>query len=451
MFDSICPLEYRYLDFPEAKDVRRYLSEEAFIKYIVFVEAQLVRAYALEELCPSDVADIVEKAAENIDIEEVYKEEKRIKHQLRAIVNCLAKKSGPQASPWIHLGATSHDIICTSDSLRHKDFTLKLLIPCFGELLKNLIDVATREKATPQMGRTHGQHAVTTTFGFAISEYISRIGSRICKIHEAANNLRGQFSGAVGSYNAQSLILDNPITFETKYLNILGLKPGDHSTQIIEPEYILDLLHHVISAFGVLANFSDDMRHLQRSEIDEIAEAFEEAQVGSSTMPHKKNPINFENAKSLYKTFMPRILTYYMDQISEHQRDLSNSASSRFIGEILCSLYIVARRLGKTVSKLIVNHNALKQNIEKNGKKIMAEAYYLILSKHGITDAHEFVRKHIHSGGDLSNIEKAFPDLRLTEEEIKILSSPQNYIGKAVEKTEEICEKWKRKLAALKL
>src|SRR5690606_31536898 len=116
---------------------------------------------------------------------------------------------------------------------------------------------------------------------------------------------------------------------------------------VVEPEYVLDFVHTIVSAFGVLANFADDVRHLQRTEIGELGEAFEAEQVGSSTMPHKRNPWNYEHVKSLWKTFAPRMQTLYADQISEHQRDLTNSASSRFTAEIIAGFAAALERLEK--------------------------------------------------------------------------------------------------------
>jgi adenylosuccinate lyase len=449
MLESISPLEYRYLDIPQAAELRRFLSEEAFIRYLARVEATLVDMYAKEGKCSIEVAQCVEKAAAEITAEEVYHEEKKIHHQVRAVVNCLSKRAGEHASPWIHLGATSHDIVCTADSLRYRDFVYQSLLPCLCKLEKSLMELALREKNTPQIGRTHGQHAVPTTFGFTLAEYVSRLGSRILKVAKCAEDLRGKFSGAVGAYNAQSLLIDDPLAFEKKFLAQLNLKPADHSTQIVQPEYLLDLLHTVVSTLGILANLADNMRHLQRSEIDEIAEHFGAAQVGSSTMPHKRNPISFENIKSLYKTFMPRMITYYLDQISEHQRDLTNSASARFIGEIFCGLYIAAQRMESTISKTVVNYPALQKNLHLNGGEIMAEPCYLILSRHGKAQAHESVRKYVQSGGNnlLEFVEKQ--GIQLTEQEKEILSGPEHYLGLSSQKTEIVCSYWKEKIEAL--
>ena len=137
------------------------------------------------------------------------------------------------------------------------------------------------------------------------------------------------------------------------------LKPAEISTQIIPPEPLSDFIHTLVSSFSVLANFSDDMRHLQRSEIAEVGEAFEEEQVGSSTMPQKRNPINFENVKSMWKAFMPRMLTVYMDGISEHQRDLTNSCSQRYLPELLVAFDSSIRRMINVSSRLKVD----KKNI----------------------------------------------------------------------------------------
>jgi adenylosuccinate lyase len=451
IFASVSPLEYRYLHMPEAAEVRAYLAEEAFVRYMAKVEAALVEAYAAEGLCSKEIAQAVAQAASRITAAEVYHEEERIHHETRALVNCLAQKAGATAAPWIHLGATSEDIIGTANALRYRDFCRRMLLPALCELEKTLISLSLREKESCQIGRTHGQHAVPLTLGFALCEYVSRLGGRIVRLGECSDNLRGKFSGAVGAYNAQSLLLADPLEFEKTFLATLGLKPADHSTQIIEPEYTLDLLHAAVSLFGVFANLSDDMRHLQRSEIGEISEEFTAAQVGSSTMPHKQNPISFENIKSLWKVFVPRVFTAYLDQISEHQRDLTNSASSRFVGEILCALYIATLRLNATLGRLGVNRAALEVNLKKNWHKTIAEPCYLILARNGHVGAHERVRKAVQSGENLSAWLSKELVRPLTASEENTLRGPEHYLGLAIKKTEVVCQEWQEKIAALEV
>ena len=117
----------------------------------------------------------------------------------------------------------------------------------------------------------------------------------------------------------------------------------------------------VSTAFGVLANLADDLRHLQRSEIDEVREFFDPSQVGSSTMPQKRNPWNTEHVKSLWKAFSPRVMTFFMDQISEHQRDLSNSASQRFIVEYIAGFSFAVKRMIKILKSLNVVRDKMKE------------------------------------------------------------------------------------------
>ena len=434
-----------------------YLSETASIKYQIKVEIALVKTLADKKICSAKTAKEIEQAANAVTPSEVYQEEQRIKHNVRALVNCIRKKVSKAAKPYIHFTATSNDIISTSEAIRLKDAVKKALVPELLQLEKTLIDIARREKKTLQIGRTHGQHAEPITFGYAIAGYASRLGGRILAIKKAAENLRGKFSGAVGAYNASSLLIKNPEDFEKRILAKLNVRPASHSTQLVEAEYVTDLMHAVISTTSVLANIADDMRHLQRSEINEIGEKFESEQVGSSTMPHKRNPINFENVKSMWKEFIPRMLTVYMDQISEHQRDLTNSASSRFNTEIIASATIMTIKLKKVMRQLTVDKASLKKNFDQNKKMVSAEPSYIMLAYAGHPDAHETVRKTTLKSEKTG---KPFVDLLLSDQDLKpylkkiskaqlqTIKNPEAYTGIAIEKTEKVCKTW---AAALKL
>ena len=295
LFDNLSPLDYRYVgrDKEAVKLLTPYLSENARIHYQALVEAALVRTLAKQGLCSKEIAREVEQACRRVSAEEVYKEEDKIRHDVRALVNVIRRQVSKEAKPFVHFGATSYDIVDTASALRYQEATRMVLLPSLKSLEKTLIKLALREKDTVQVGRTHGQHAEPITFGFALSEYVSRLGNRIQALEAAKENLCGKFSGAVGAYNASSLFMKDPVAFERALMKELGLQVGTHSTQIVEPESLLDLMNAVMSCFNVLANLADDLRNLQRSEIAEIAEAFGEKQVGSSTMPHKRNPINF--------------------------------------------------------------------------------------------------------------------------------------------------------------
>ncbi|MGB4669193.1 MAG: lyase family protein, partial [Bacillota bacterium] len=378
VFSNISPLDHRYLmSNPKLHSkMAQYLSEGAYVKYELLVESALTRVLSRRGLCPSDVADEVERACNEITAEEVYAEEQITRHNIRALVNCIQRRVSESARPYVHFTATSVDIMDTANALRYRDFTRDVIMPEGLALLQTLIDLARREKRTVQMGRTHGQHAVPITFGFAVAEYIARLGNRLAEIERTANNLRGKMAGAVGAYNASSIFFEDAETFEREVLGELGLLPAEYATQIVMPEYVTDYVHAVVSGLGVLANLADDVRHLQRSEIGELAERFEKGQVGSSTMPHKRNPWNFEHVKSLWKTFMPRMMTVYMDQLSEHQRDLTNSASGRFVTEILAGFVLAMHRLQSVVSKLVVDTARMSANFEASKDNVIAEPLY---------------------------------------------------------------------------
>jgi len=273
------------------------------------------------------------------------------------------------------------------------------------------------------------------------------------KIRRAANNLRGKMAGAVGAYNASSLFFEEPVKFEEQVMNELGLKASPISTQIVEPEFLVSYQNSIVSAFGVIADLADDMRHLQRNEIGEVGEYFEAKQVGSSTMPQKRNPINFENVKSMWKAIMPRMMTAYMDQLSEHQRDLTNSASMRFIPEILAGFYVSIVRLEKIMSNLVVDKANMQRNFNLNKQMIAAEPLYILLAAQGHPDAHEYAREMTLK----SQVEKTplielvkkdrsiQPYLKkLNKRQIEILYNPENYIGIASKKTEMVCGQWKK-------
>jgi adenylosuccinate lyase len=396
IYRNLSPLDHRYYlsnqtVFDRLSD---YLSEEASIKYCLLVESALLKThiqYFLEN-DPELVAD-ADNIVESINPTEVYAEEEKTQHNIRALVNVINSKLSKKLIPYVHLGATSVDILDTAASLKIRDAVKQVILPELIGLEKLLADLAVKEAATIQVGRTHGQHAVPVTFGYAVAEYVSRLGKSIGEIHAHADNLRGKLAGAVGSYNALGIINKDPKEFEAVFLGFLGLRASEHCTQLIEPEYLLRLLLEINTAFGIVANLADDFRNLQRTEIAEISEMFTSKQVGSSTMPQKRNPWNSEHVKSLWKAFSPRVMAFYADQISEHQRDLSNSASSRFVADYLAGFTAAITRIKKVVATLYVHTDTMQKNLKFTGDAILAEPAYILLSLAGETDAHETVRK----------------------------------------------------------
>ena len=451
VFDSLSPVDYRYWD----EDVAKYLSENGFTRYKLRAELALVKALHRLQGCPLDVVREVETACEQVTTEEVYAEEKRIGHDIRALVNCIRAKVSDRAKSWVHMTATSCDIVDSANAARYKEVVEEVLIPSLVKLEEALIEITLRETGTVQVGRTHGQHAVPITFGFAMAGYVSRLGGSIVTLDELASALTGKFSGAVGAYNASSLFFNDPESFEGSLLAELKIEAAEHSTQIVPPEALTRLLCEVTITAGILANLSDDMRHLQRTEIGEVGEEFGADQVGSSTMPQKRNPINFENAKSLWKIVMPRIITVFLDQISEHQRDLTNSASARTYGEVIAYVVSTAKRLTRTMKKLSVDHASLARNLAMQKDLVLAEPLYILLAALGHSEAHEKVRtltlqaqREKRSLGEIALADtEIMPYIeKMTPHQRQILSDPSLYTGIAAQKARVIAHVWKERL-----
>jgi adenylosuccinate lyase len=469
IFLNLSPLDHRYYlsNRKEFDELALYLSEEAGIRYCIRVECALLKTLVKlqAELKNKDhLINDIEGIVDKIHPQEVYEEEARTQHNIRALVNIIKKKVPEPIRHLVHLGATSQDILDTANSMRIRDGVRKVVLPLLIQVEEVLIRLAEENAETPQIGRTHGQHAVPITFGFALSAYVSRLGKSIHLIHEHSLNLRGKLSGAVGAYNATSIIAQDPEAMEKDFLEICGLLPSEHSTQIIESEYLLRLLLELNIAFGIIANIADDLRNLQRSEIGEIQEEFTIDQVGSSTMPQKRNPWNCEHVKSLWKAFSPRVVTFFMDQISDHQRDLTNSASSRFITDYIAGFTAAVRRLLKVLSSLSVNREKMDENLKKTGDMVLAEPAYILLALGGEKDAHEIIRKLtlqceknrsrfielLKKDEKVWNIiTKRLHNVDINEPEAFFAES-HRYRGKAVQKVKKLAEQYKAIMNAMK-
>lgn len=464
-FDSASPFDARYYfaDKGFFDRLHPYVSELSQIRYLARVEAALAETLADYGVCSKEIAGEIAKACRDVQPEEVYEEEARIQHNIRALVNCIQRRVSEPARPFVHLFATSADIMDTARALNLAELNRDVVVPDLIALERKLIALARANADVPQMGRTHGQHAVPITFGFAVAQFVSRLGQRIEAIDAAGKNLRGKFAGAVGAYNALSLLKpDDPASVEAALMRKLGLVPPEISTQVTQPEYVCDYVYALASAWGVFANIADDFRHLQRSELRELKDkkaADPKNQiVGSSTMPHKVNPKDFENVKSFWKAYMPRIVTVLMDQISEHQRDLTNSASMRFVTEFVAAFAYGIRRLAATLDAVEADATRMREVLEGGKDPITAEPLYILLAMAGHPDGHEQARVLARDARlqkrPLADLVRESTELqpylaKLTPQQRAILADPANYQGAASQRTHAVCDAWERKLATL--
>ncbi|HSX46144.1 MAG TPA: lyase family protein [Candidatus Saccharimonadia bacterium] len=447
-FSAIDPLDSRYYD----TEIACYLSERARVAYQAYVEAALAHGLAEFGICSKEIAEQIEEACGKVSAEDVAEEEKTTKHDIKALVNVIKSHLNDEAKPYVHFGATSYDIVATALSLQLRAATTELVIPRLIELEKTLLNLTDKYADTVQIGRTHGQHAVPITFGFAMAEYVSRLGASIRSMQVLSGKLKGKFSGAVGAYNALSLFVDDPFKFEQTVLGSLNIEPADYSNQIVPAENYVRLLAEYGVSAGIMANLGHDMRHLQRSEIAEVRETFAEGQTGSSTMAHKRNPWNFENVISMNKQVIAQLVNANLNLPSEHQRDLTDSASARFYGVVLASVASMAKRLNDVMSKLEVDTENMQKNLHMSGGAIAAEPLYLLLEKYGHTTAHEVSRSLAHkaqeSGKSLYEMLETFEELgqyfaKFTDAEKDIIRNPEeHYTGLAAAKARAIHDRW---------
>lgn len=465
IFENISCIDHRYSlsEVEVFNGLSKYISEEASIRSCAKCEAALVKSHLkLRGKLTDEIAQSLDKVASKIDPAEVYAEEEKTKHNIRALVNVMKTKVSAEIGPLVHLGATSVDILDTALSCRMRDVTKNVVLPELKKLEKHLCAIADRDSEVPQVGRTHGQHAVPITFGWSIAEFVSRLGKSILRIEELSNQLVGKLAGPVGSYNGPSMIVKDPEELERVYVEFLGLSASEYSNQLVEPEYLLRLLLEMNVAFGIIANLADDLRNLQRSEIGEVFEYFASTQVGSSTMPQKRNPWNSEHVKSLWKAMCPRVITFYMDQISEHQRDLTNSASQRFMADYVAGFTMAVARMNSVVSGLQADKETMARNLENAGGKVkggvLAEPAYILLGEAGINDGHEVIRKitlEAEKSGKtffevLKTHKEAFEKITAQLEKLGVenpenfFEHPANYCGLAAKKSRRLAKKYEK-------
>ncbi|PKL72549.1 hypothetical protein CVV26_00870 [Candidatus Kuenenbacteria bacterium HGW-Kuenenbacteria-1] len=385
-------------------------------------------------------------------------------HDIRAFVRCAQEILDKKIARWVHIPLTSYDVIDTARILQFKEAYQVALKPALISITQIFIKLIKNNSQQIQIGRTHGQHALPITVGFWLATILNRIINNWEKMDYFYNNLSGKISGAVGAHNGQIGLklsnLKNNETFEEKVLKKLDLKPAQISTQILPPEPLAYFLFSIINMSATFGQFGRDSRQLMRSEIAEITESFEAGQVGSSTMAHKRNPINFENLEGMWLRTKNEFGKVLDTLISEHQRDLVGSSVARDYPIILINLQQQLNTLLKKnknnvafLERLSINKKACEINFKKNANIILAEPMYIALQMAGYKeDAHELVNRKLVPISQEKNISliEALEKLMINDKILKnvvknipievweLLKSPEKYIGDAKEKSLEV-------------
>jgi adenylosuccinate lyase len=433
---DLCPLEYRY----GRKAMKDIFSEESRLQYQMDAEAALARAHASLHTISKKDADEITRISDIrcVTVERVREIEKETKHDLMAMVKAMTEQCKGDSGKYVHLGATSNDIVDTAVALQIKA-ALNIISEDVDTFLITLAKLARKERDTLQIGRTHAQFAIPITFGFKIAGYIAemlRHKERIEQIMPRA--CAGKMAGAVGTGAALG---KNFFKLQKAVMDDLHLTYEPAATQVVGRDRYTELICLMATIATSLERYATEIRNLQRSEISEAAEAFDVTkQVGSSTMAQKKNPITSENVCGLARVVRGFITPMFESQVLWHERDLSNSSAERFIlPHVFALLDDMLFKMNDVFANLSINREKMIRNIESAKGLIMAEPVMMKMTEKGIgrQDAHEIIRetsmeassKNEHLLDVLLRCEK----LRnvMSEKEVRDAMEPANYLGGA--------------------
>ncbi len=369
--------------FDDATKLRKWMA----------VEVALAKAHASLGHIPKDAPAKIEEAAGKVKHERVLEIEAQIHHDLMAMVKALSEEAG-EAGKYVHLGATSYDIEDTATALIFID-GIAMLEKRLGVLASVLKKLALEHKGTVCIGRTHGQHAVPTTYGMKFALYYQELKRDLERLDEAKRRISvGKMSGAVGTM--ATFGKDGP-KMQKLVMKELGLGEDPITNQVVQRDRHAEALCAIALSGALLEKIAKEIRNLQRSEIGEVSEPFSAKQVGSSTMPQKRNPHKCERVCSLARLLRANVLTAIENISLEHERDLTNSANERAIfGESFICLDYMALEMTKILDGLVFYPDNIKRDLELTQGLVMSERIMIRLvesGRLGRQEAHEAVRQ----------------------------------------------------------
>ena len=441
----ILPIDTGRYGTPEMLKV---FEEEARVQRLLDVEAALALAHAeVGDIPRKDAAKIAAMASTKyVKVARVKAIEKEIKHDIASLVRALAEVCGSSGA-YVHLGATSYDIVDTANALQLKaasEIIEKKLATLKGILQKQ----TARYKETVMIGRTHGQHALPITLGFKFSVWGYEVSRHIERLNDCRKRVvAGKASGAVGT---QASLGENAARIQELVMKRLGISAAEISTQIVQRDRYAEFVCLLAMVASSLENFATEIRELQRPEIGELFESFEKAhQVGSSTMPHKRNPETCERVCGLARIIRSLCIPALENVVTWHERDLTQSSAERFILPESCILVdYLLQLMGDIVVNLRVDEQRMLRNLDLTQGRAMSEAVMMALVAKGVNrqEAHELLRKlTIKSEVEKRHfreilLEDPLVSGKLSEKEIDEALDPKNYLGTAVKQAEKFAE-----------
>ena len=434
---AISPLDGRYAN--SVKELNAFFSEAAIMRYRVYIEIEYLIALSFEKKIkefPALTKEQIEnlrKIYRSFDMESakrIKEIESETNHDVKAVEYYIQQKTNKSFHTWIHFALTSEDINNLSYSLMWQHGLNQVYIPVLKSVNNEIKKLAKRFRKAPMLSMTHGQPATPTTFGKELAVFHSRLNS---KIHILKNQkLSGKLSGATGTWSAHLSAYPkvNWPRFSSRFIKSIGLRPNLITTQIEPHDSIVEGYQCVAHINSIMRDLCADMwLYISRGILGQKKVAGE---VGSSTMPHKINPIQFENAEGNIG-ISNAMLTHLVEKlpISRMQRDLTDSTTLRNQGSALGYSFLALKNISKGLNRVTIHKNKMSAELD-NHWEIVSEAIQTILRKSGQAKAYEQL-KELTQGETINRKILADYILELDipkEDKDNLLSlTPQTYTG----------------------
>ncbi len=444
---ALSPLDGRYAEW--TAPLSGHFSEFAFLRDRVRVELDFLAALSkiglFRALTESESAQLesIKFNFSSSDAESIRAHERETRHDVKAIEYYLQEKfqdsSLKDLIPWIHFGLTSEDTNSIAQAIALRDSRDKIILPALDSLLSSLHDFAIRYRALPMLARTHGQFAVPTTVGKEFAVYFARLEKTRGEI--AAHRFEAKLTGAVGNLNALHSAAPHVdwLMFSQDFIAHFGLDPNLFTTQILPYDNWIRYFDSLRLANSILIDFSQDIwRYISDGY---LKQAVIEGEVGSSTMPQKVNPIDFENAEGNLGV-ANSLFTHYAQKlaVSRLQRDLSDSTVRRTFGTALGHTLIAWINLQRGLKGIAPDEKKLKTDLNAHWE-VVAEGAQTILRAAGRSDAYESLKRQtrgrVLTEADYRSWCEAIDVDAETRTRLQSLS-PESYIGLAVELVERL-------------
>jgi adenylosuccinate lyase len=432
---ALSPLDGRYEN--ETAPLRDYFSEFSFLRARARVELDFLSALSKTGLFPAEALSGLETELQDFteeDARRIQNYEKTTRHDVKAIEYFLREKVPPELHPWIHFGLTSEDVNNIAQALALRDSRDRVLLPALDRLIWSVRDFAEMSRILPLLARTHGQPAVPTTLGKEIAVYLARLLD--CRQDIQSHPFEAKLTGAVGNFNALRAAAPNIdwTSFSKEFLQGLGLEPNLVTTQILPYDNWIRFFDSLKLTNVILISYTQDIWSYISNEI--LIQKLVEGEVGSSTMPQKVNPIDFENAEGNLG-LANALFTHYGQKlpISRWQRDLSDSTVRRTFGVALGHSLLAWNNIRRGMARLAANEERIKQDLNEHWE-VISEGAQTLLRAAGRSGAYESLksrlRGHVFSASDYRQWVESLEVNPETRDTLMSLA-PESYIGLAVE------------------